>query len=550
MRPYFWGESRRRRGSPIGGFLALLALGFLVLRACDSKVPEARAPLPTLVLRSSSYGTLNPLTRTTGSEASLFKYLLQPYLLTEDPDTGDPMPWFAESMPEVSDDQLTQTWTIREGAEWEDKVAVTTDDVVYSWEMLGKISDKGAVALKGKLGGVERIEAIDRRRFRVVYDKFYFRAVSAFGLNFTIAPKHAMPSEPKKFSETTRTIYYGPYSIESWSKEELVLVRKTDWWGDKHAVWKDKWRTPRFVNKVVADSVQVREQLKSGLLDFAVFDDFIEFVDRTRGEPWDSKFDRASYLLAQYCFIGWNHADPLFADPRVRSAMSHLLRRDEIASGDWKGAAKPISSPYFVGGSYGDPAIKPHPYDLARAKALLKEAGWSDSDSDGVLDKDGKKFEFTMQRVMRDLGWVRAPIDYLVEDTAAVGIKMNVQKIEDNTLFEGGRNHKFQACIVLWGIDPVAPDVYTLFHSSQSAGGENWWNYKSDEMDRLLEAYRGERSLEKRYALSREIHATIHRDQPVTFVLMPAIGILSSKRLKGLVAHKLGVRQWDFYLDK
>ena len=105
-------------------------------------------------------------------------------------------------------------------------------------------------------------------------------------------------------------------------------------------------------------------------------------------------------LRFAYSYLGWNGDKPLFADQRVRTAMTLAFNREEIIENIYVGFGKLATGPYLSTTPYNDPDVDPLHFDLDRAAALLKEAGWEDTDGDGLLDRD---LEGDGQRVPQDL---------------------------------------------------------------------------------------------------------------------------------------------------
>ena len=541
------------------GKTALLLLGAaLILGSGCGKKPAAPQTSPpavagtirpirgTVVVRGSDVKVLNPLSRKSGSDFNVLKYYINPFLLTEEPDTFALVPWLAASLPRVSTDGLTVDWTIRDEAMWQDGVPVSGEDAAFTWRLLAS-GEAGFKNVHGALGDIASVTATGSKTFRVVYKTLYYRAVASLGLEFGLVPKHATPADPAAAAALRQTTYCGPYRIVDWADGQLKLDRVDPWWGDGLPAFRSKWRIRRFVVKSIDDPVQVVEQLRAGLLDLTSFDNFADFVTKTKDADFTANFGKLHYHLVNWMQIAWNCADPLFTDARVRRAMSHAIRRDEISQVDFDGLARSVTGPFPRDSELSDQTIAPHPYSLPKARDLLKEAGWSDTDKDGVLDKDGLAFRFSLLRPSKSLAWLNTPIAFLREDLRSLGIVMEV--VKDEELFKHGGEHLFQALIIQWSFDAVDPDPWSLLHSQETAGGFNWANYKSAQMDALLELYRKERDLKNTRILAHRIHRVLHDDQPISFILNPPIGLAWSKRLQGVQAHKLGFRQWDFWVD-
>ena len=127
--------------------------------------------------------------------------------------------------------------------------------------------------------------------------------------------------------------------------------------------------------RFIPNTVAAIQALRSGHVDLAIPEpeQFADLVKEAKNEP-DRKFDCISYWNpgVPFYYIGWNQDMVFFKDKRVRLAMTHLINREQIVEELLEGSGRTISGPFHVFGKQNDPAIKPWPYDLARARELLE----------------------------------------------------------------------------------------------------------------------------------------------------------------------------------
>jgi len=158
------------------------------------------------------------------------------------------------------------------------------------------------------------------------------------------------------------------------------------------------------------------------------------------------------------------------------------------------------------------------PYDPKRAGELLDEAGWKDHDGDGIRDKDGMKFKFeflgsTGSTIYKQLSPVMA------EAFRKEGIEMTERVIEFGLMLQGLKEHRFDSSTLqLAHGDLTDVDAYQGWHSSATAGGINFANFRNPEADRLLEQARQEFDSEKRKQLFWKWQEIVEDEQPVTFL--------------------------------
>ena len=495
---------------------------------------------------SERIGSLNPATAIGGDAPRTASRFLSFALLTEHPEEIRVMPWLAASLPEIESGGRRQIWTIREGARWPDGEPIVAEDALFTWELLRhpELKDGPTAASLAALGGVTGMKVVDERSFAVELATPGPRDAVAFGLNFHILPRLASPKEPKAFAQATHLPGSGPYAVANWSDDEIVLERDSNWWGDEIETFKNRFRVKTFVIKRVADSVQVREQLKQGHLDFAAVG-VASYLDLRKAAA-TADLKTAHYFLPKWSFIGWNCKDPLFADERVRRALSHLIPRKLINDRYYDGLSRPVSGPFLPDSVQSDPRLEPHRFSPSRAKTLLTEAGWTDSDGDGRLDRDGRAFEFTLDFGTEGKRWSEGILTQFKEALHQVGIGMTLDGKVTNAVYGGCIKGESQAYILVWNVDAILPDLFDTYHSQ---GAFNWTHLDDPDLDALLVASRSARDDAKLISTARKIHRLLHEKQPMSFLFNNPSCVVWNERVHGVHCYPLGVREWDFYVE-
>jgi peptide/nickel transport system substrate-binding protein len=172
--------------------------------------------------------------------------------------------------------------------------------------------------------------------------------------------------------------------------------------------------------------------------------------------------------------------------------------------------------------------VKPLPYDPQKARQLLSEAGWKDSNGDGILEKEGKPFRFTL--ITNSGNDTRKDVGVLVQrQLREIGMDVKFELYEWSVFLKNFINAKhFDACILGWALS-VDPDAYEIWHSSQIEKGFNFISYQNPEIDRLLEEGRREYDFERRKQIYWRVHELMAQDQPYTFLYVP-LGISALQR--------------------
>ena len=286
----------------------------------------------------------------------------------------------------ISDDGLEIYFKLRDDIHFSDGKPITTDDVIFTFET---ITNPGvdAASYANYFRDVERYEKINDREIKFYMKKVYFLSLGFLG-GLPIHPKHIYEFDNPEEFNTRRTdpIGSGPYVFQKWDVgREVVLSRNENYWGKKPKIKK-------IVYRFITNDIAALQALQAGDVDYlrALPD---QFAEKSKDEEFRKKFHCLSYWDAAntgYFWIGWNQARPFFADRKVRLAMTHLIDRKAIRDYILRNPEARIpTGPFYIYGPQSDPNIRPWPYDLERAKKLLDEAGWVDTDGDGIRDKNG-----------------------------------------------------------------------------------------------------------------------------------------------------------------
>ncbi len=317
------------------------------------------------------------------------------------------------------------------------------------------------------------------------------------------------------------TIGTGPYTFVSWEPGASVkLTRNEAYWGEQPPI-KD------LVFRIARDAHASVRYLKSRKIDygylFSPADYRAEILEGRPDSPFkDGRIQHGFYDRLSYTFIGWNLFNPLFKDKRVRRAMTMCLDRQSILKNIFLGLGVVITGPFYYKSPYYDPKIQPIPYDPQGAIALLKEAGWDDSDGDGLLDKhiQGEKvdFAFTLLINTGKDHW-RDVAALFKEALYAIGVHMTVKEVDWPVLQKLRDERDFDCFLGAWGLFWFT-DPFGVWHSSQAdlQQSSNFIGFKNPAADQIIETLRQTFDVEKRIALSRTLHRIIHEEQPYTFL--------------------------------
>ena len=436
---------------------------------------------------------------------------------------------------DVSKDELTITFYLRKGVKWHDGEEVTAEDVDFTYRYM--IDPKTPTAYAESFRQVRKAEVVDRYTYRVTYDKPYAPGLLSWGI--WILPRHIL--EPawkagvdlRTTQQNRRPVGSGAYRFVEWKTGEKVVLESN------HDYFEGRPYINRVVYRIIPDPSTIFLELKAKDIDMAGLTP-IQFRRQTEYPAFQKAFHRYQYLANAYTYLGFNLRDPRFQDKRVRQAIAHAIDKQEIIDGVLLGLGRQAVGPYKPGTWWYKADVKTFPFDPERAKALLAEVGWKPG-SDGILEKDGKPFSFTIRTNQGNL--VRQQTAEIIQRRLkAIGIDVKIHVVEWaaflNTFI---RKRDFEAIILGWGLG-TDPDQYEIWHSSKTGSEElNHISYKNPKVDDLLEAGRRTFDQAKRKAIYGELQEIMAEDQPVVFLFVPdALSVVSS-RVRGIEPAAAGI---------
>jgi peptide/nickel transport system substrate-binding protein len=205
------------------------------------------------------------------------------------------------------------------------------------------------------------------------------------------------------------------------------------------------------------------------------------------------------------------------------------------------GLGQDATGPYKPGTWPYNPNVRRYPHDPAKARELLAEAGWRDSDGDGILDKDGRPFSFTIVTNQGNDPRMKSG-EIIQRRLRDVGIDVRLRVIEWASFLKEFINPgNFDATIMGWSIPPD-PDSYDVWHSSKTRMGElNFVNFKNAEVDELLEKGRRTINQQERKKYYDRFQEILAEEQPYTFLFVPDALPVVAARFRGIEAAPAGI---------
>lgn len=525
--------------------------------------------------------SLNPLTSNDATSSSILAYITQS-LLTRDPEHLELKPLLATLRPQISDDKLTYTFTIRRDARFQDGQPLTGQDVLFSLKAL-KNPWVNAPFRRVYYNSLVKAELLDDWTIQMVAAEPYFRNESILG-GFDVLPRHYYDPEgllsdlsvaeiaamqpgdessspdvtpARQFAEqfnqnfTRNPMGSGPYKLEHWKTgQEVSLVRDPTYWGTgKDRI--DQVYIDKHVMRIFNNQAAALVALKAGELDTMNLQP-LQHLRQTAGKRFSQQFDKHIYFQPGYTYVGWNNAHPIFQDKRVRQAMTYLTNRQQMVKTILFDLGEVVDGPVYLFRPEYDQTLYSHPYDPQKARQRLGEAGWTDSDGDGILDKiiDGKKVPFKFEIKFNAGNDIRKSVALTLQDELKKhGIAATVRQLDWTIYLDDVRNHRFDAMILGWAMPVTEPDGYQVWHSSQAANkGSNAIGFKNARVDWLLEENRRTFDAQKRIELYREFQHILNEEQPYTFLFIQKSVLAVNKRFQQVRLYPAGPRPLEWWV--
>jgi peptide/nickel transport system substrate-binding protein len=432
---------------------------------------------------------------------------------------------------DISKDGLVITFHLRKGVRWHDGQPFTAEDVLFTYRLT--IDPKTPTAYAGDFLKVKKAEVLDSHTFRVTYDKPFAPALMSWGSS--VMPKHLMEGTDVTKSPLARhPIGTGPYRFKEWKTgQKVALVYNPDYFEGRPFI-------DGRVMRIIPDMATMFLELRARGIDQMGLTP-LQYKRQTENRYFRSHFRKYRYLSFSYTYLGFNLQHPMFADRRVRQALAYVVNKEELIDGILLGLGKEATGPFKPGTWQYNADVKRYPYDPEKARGLLAEAGWRDTDGDGILDRNGQRFEFEL--LVNQGNEVRAKTAEIVQRRLAeAGISVKIRIIEWAAFIKEFINkRRFDAVILGWTI-PMDPDLYDVWHSSKTGPSElNFVTYKNEEVDALLEKGRGTFDRAERKRCYDRIQEILAEDQPYIFLYVPDALPIFDARIRGIDPAPIGI---------
>jgi peptide/nickel transport system substrate-binding protein len=441
----------------------------------------------TIVLgEPGDISTLNPILVSDDLTNTILGTIFEP-LVGLSPIDGTPVPVLADSWG-VSPDGLTYTFHLNKQARWQDGVDFTADDVKFSFDA-ALDPNTGYVASTTIKNEVASYRVIDPDTFEMVAkDRFVSFIFDGPG-GVYIVPQHIWGNvDVSTWSfdggstglDPSRVVGTGPFKFKEWKQGESVTVVRNDAYYDVIP------NIDTLTLAVQPDAEAAVTALESGSTD--IMQIIPPAQTQSVADTPGLKVDVYNfYSLTLYMMNLDPTKTPLFQSKEVRQALFYGLDRDSITKNIFFGYGEPaVGTQPKLSPAYAPDKMTPaYTYDVQKAKDLLAQAGWTDSNHNGTVDKDGRELKFDLIYSGGD-ATVEQIIAYMKDAWKQIGVDMNPRSVDASNLEDQLKAHDFDMALLAFNLSPDS-DQGLLFSCSAVKNGFNFMGYCNPQWDALEE---------------------------------------------------------------
>lgn len=521
------------RGLMVILLMPLAALGLSLAQG----EPDGQIVFATRITELES---LDPLTVTL-SRAQAVAYHVNEGLTKFSP-TGEIVPGLAESW-EVTEDNLTYTFKLRENVNWHDGQPFSAEDVLFTFETV--MAEGVQSRAKGTLETyVEGVEIAENDSFVITLKEPFSPLLTTLAEQVLIVPQHVYGEGGASAEFASKPVGTGPYRVTEHSIDAVTLQHNPDYWGEP----------ARTATIILKDAPEPASQL-AGLLSGEL--SVIAYVPNVMGDIEARGYQIFTVSAGSVHGINLDLQNPIFQDARVRQALWLALDRERIKSLHYTEGllADTVVSPAY--GEYRNGALEPITRDLEAARALLNEAGWVMNEATRIREKDGTPLAFNYY------AWAAQQWQDIAAVAQAswkeIGAESEITVVE-NALIAETVSSRYDAAAIGWGLtlDPVV-GLDLLFRTTErtfeEGGTRNIFHYSNPEVDARLDEALSTTDFERRSQLVHEIQQIVYDDVPFipiaypTYQLATQANVILDETGEGTISGVAGVGwfmdRWD-----
>ena len=490
--------------------------------------------------------------------------LTQCYLMASDQKNLDVRPDIVKAAPEISADELSFTYELRDEPTWDDGSQLSFEDVIFTLKA-NKCPLVNNPHAKPYLDNLKEViqDPANPRKFTLVMKKKYIQNIVFLTDYPVLQRKYFDPDNilakytfaqfddtkfnkdkakdlngwatnfnDSKYSRNVENLVgLGAYKWAEWSPQQsMTLVRKANHWTSK---LKDpnSYQTAypeKIIFKVNTDANSQMLEFKTQAMDAGTYLAIKSVMELQKDPKFNCNYHARFTDTYNYTYMAFNTRPDgvkhkkLFTDKNVRRALAMLTPIDDINTVINFGKNTRIVGPVSPLKEEYNSDLKVIPCDIEAAKKMLDEAGWKDTDGDNIRDKvvDGEKLklEFDLAYMTTQVQWKDAA-SMIAEGMYKAGVKANLKPNDFAVHYDNAKNHNFDAMLASWGGSSVPDDFEQIWSTnSWATKGSNYPGFGNAESDALIDEIKYTLDKAKRTVLVKKLQAMIYDEQPYVFI--------------------------------
>jgi peptide/nickel transport system substrate-binding protein len=556
-------------------FLSIyLSISILLFNGCKGKMNGGGGTLN--IHESADPDMLNPINSSSANARTIIELIFSQLTGSEVTGEYNLMPLLTKDLAKVTELKegefkggMRLDYEIKEDATWDNGSPITGHDYVFTIKTIlnPKTNCEHLKSYYDWVGDIV-VDSTNPKKFSVFSNKIYFKIEEFAGYyvipeynydpnklmsKFTIKDMNTSEKRDKlktnadiinfanefnseKYQRDPKYISgFGPYKLDHWTTgQEVVLVKKDKWWGEKYNTQRDFWAFPKKIKiKIINDQNTSLTALKDGQLDAYSAIPAKDYKELEKNDKFKSKFDLTKMDRFSYSFIGINLRNDKFKDINVRKALAHAINRNKIneiiSFGESKlteSFAHPLQPVYNTN-------LKAYEFDLAKAGQMLDAAGWKDTDGDGIRDKvlNGKKTPFIVEFKYPKNENTKNTCLIIQEDMKKLGVDFKLVEKEWTVYLQEQDKLQFEMFMGGFTIPERISDPKQIWHTDNAKpGGDNKTGWGNSVSDQLIDKLISDLNAENRKKYYMQLQQMIHDDVPVIFMFNAKNRIATSNK--------------------
>ena len=542
---------------------------FLILQSCVDTRDLSKNIVISHIL--SNPDGLHPFNDNSVMRSFIFQYT-QKSLVKLDLESLEYIPSMVKQMPTISDDGLRFEYELRDDLRWDDGSQVTAKDVEFTTKLqLCPLTDNAQI--RGNYTSVIKSVELDPSNplkftmiafgknvtSKSIFSEVWIQQKSLWDPNgvlddLSFDDIHSVNfKEKKEWSDwfnafnhgdnrykPERLVGLGPYQVSEWVTGSYIIVeRKENWWGQEDSSIYNQSYPDEIIFKIIKDDASVFLSLKSEELDATNRIGTTKLFKLQGHDYFNENYDSDFLNQYTYYYAGMNtrpdgvKRKAFFTDVRVRRAMAHLVPVDEIIEVLLLGeGSRQVSNVSGLKKVFND-TLQLINLDLEKAKQLLTEAGWVDTDDDNIRDKivNGEKLQLSFEFSYMSSAASKETALMIKESMWRAGVDVKPNPMDFTLFYKNAQEHDFDMMLGGWGGSASYSNPFQLWHTSSWVNkGSNFCGFGDAYSDSLIDAANAAIDPEIHRDAMWKLQAKIYEDQPYIFMYSPKRKIVIHKR--------------------